>query len=174
MAAAEDPVGPVRITDGPDIHRETCGNFAYLRTREVGTMWKITGRRKAVGRRRIIATLAAVAGGAALMFGALPVASASAGVNGQMVDYCPPDDAISVMVEGINQHGQHSRWISPVGAHGRPCAEYEDVNVTHRWYWVGTVVISYTYPDSNGQFRPDITCDVPKMSVWQDAQCFGR
>jgi hypothetical protein len=125
---------------------------------EVETMRRITGWSKPRGWRKTIATLAALAGGTALTFGALPMSSASAGHNGQQVSYCPPHDAVMVKIDGINQNRQASEWISPVqdpgGCHGNR-------NVTWNWWWEGTIAIFYTHPGSDNWVF-DRICEVPR------------
>jgi hypothetical protein len=55
---------------------------------EVATLRKITDRPKPAGRRKTIATLAALAGATALTFGALPMSSAGADRSAAEVGSC--------------------------------------------------------------------------------------
>jgi hypothetical protein len=135
-----------------------------MRTVEVVTM------RRIVGRRKIVAATAAFAGAAALTFGVLPVSSASAAANGMQVAYCPPPDAVSVMVQGINQNRQYSQWTDRVAAPGE-CYDYTLLeHTTTDWWWQGTVVISYTHP-GNDQFVFYQTCEVPNWDIGNIWEC---
>jgi hypothetical protein len=135
-------------------------------------MWRIGGRRKRAGRRRTIVTLAALVGGVALMFGALPVASASAGKAGQQFEFCPPDGAVGVRIQGINQNRQYSDYFGPVGPPGCHFFDGRHENVVWNWWWEGTVAVSYSYPWSHGQYLFYQICEVPKDQLGDTFGCF--
>jgi hypothetical protein len=115
----------------------------YRRTVEVGSM------------RKIIGGLATVAAAGVLTFAALPVASASAGSNGQEVSVCTTSWAHKARVEGFNQNGVFYRDDIPVD----PGQCWEGWNVTWDWWWKGTVTIFLAGDD--GVFKVDHSCDVP-------------
>jgi hypothetical protein len=105
--------------------------------------------------RKTIGSLAAVAAAGVLTFAVLPVASASAGYNGQEVSVCTPGWADKAMIEGKNQNGVQSTEIIQVV----PGACQAGVNVTWNWWWKGTVKISLG--GGGGPINFDHNCEVP-------------
>jgi hypothetical protein len=105
--------------------------------------------------RKTIGSLAAVAAAGALTFAVLPVASASAGSNGQQVSVCTPGWADTARIEGTNQNGVQSTEV----IHVRRGLCHVGVNVTYDWWWKGTVTISLA--GNGGPFVFDHTCEVP-------------
>jgi hypothetical protein len=118
-----------------------------------------------VGMRKLIGKLAAVAGAGVLTFAALPAGSASAyTTNGLQVYFCPPAEAVRVLIQGINQNRQYSEWNRRVPIPG-DCSSWGRVfNVTKDWWWEGTIAVSYTYPGSD-TFYFHRTCEVPKQGI---------
>jgi hypothetical protein len=115
--------------------------------------------RKSVGR------LAALAAAGALTFVGLPVASASAGTNGQNVGFCVHDGAPYAKIVGTNQNGRATIEILPtfqIGFHPVFTCAASD------YWWKGTAEIWY----SDGvQWYPDHACWVPESMGDDEFYC---
>jgi hypothetical protein len=116
--------------------------------------------------RKTIGSLAAVAAAGVLTFAVLPVASASAGWNGQQVSVCAgwdSEQAEHAEIQGENQHNRQSTEVIPIVPGTCKLGE----NVTRNWWWKGPVQISFAGQD--GQFTESHICDVPQK---QDSDIF--
>jgi hypothetical protein len=112
--------------------------------------------------RKITGSLATVAAAGVLTFAALPVASASAGSNGQQLSICTTPNQHEVEIEGTNQNGDPSQERITV----TPGVCELGQNMTRNWWWVGPVAIGFLEgePDPNGSYVRQ--CLVPKR--WRD------
>jgi hypothetical protein len=115
---------------------------------------------------KIIGSLATVAAAGVLTFAALPVASASAGSNGQELSICAASSQDRVMIWGKNQDGVDSYEEMSV----TPGVCQAGKNVTWNWWWKGDVQISFTTPDQNG-FQSRICWDVPERQSSDFFKC---
>jgi hypothetical protein len=109
--------------------------------------------------RKMVGRLAALAAAGALTFAALPITSASAGTNGQWVEFCAPDEIKWGGITGSNQNGQWTSEVLPLYTEldapiPANCASSE-------WWWKGTVVIWFQGPEG---WYPDHFCSVPESS----------
>jgi hypothetical protein len=115
--------------------------------------------------RKTIGSLAAVAAAGVLTFAALPVASASAGSNGQELAVCTTPWATRALIEGINQNGEYAREEMDV----TPGKCWDGWNVTFAWWWRGTAAISLAGPV--GDYKFDHICEVPGKQGTDISRC---
>jgi hypothetical protein len=108
--------------------------------------------------RKIVGRLAALAAAGALTFVGLPVASASAGTNGQHVTFCFRGPVNQAILVGVNEKGElvhegvATMYLSELNAY---CGNSD-------WWWKNNLDI-WT-GDDNG-WELDRTCQVP---VWMN------